>query len=186
MKNANLHYFNKRHGACNLPELQPGEVVLQKLDGEKKWTSPATDLKRCNPRSYLIKTPFGAIRRQNRRHLKPSRIFHNRNSPAIHISGVPPSQSVAAGYFRAVSFSGLPAPQIVLTSHVQNVPTLTEPGPEVPKTLTPVGSQELSADTGISQPKPVQPPGTTDVPTAAIYTTRSGRAVKMPARFQDD
>ena len=168
MKNANQHYFNKRHGACNLPELQPGEVVLQKLDGEKKWTSPATVLKRCNPRSYLIKARCGAIRRGNRRHLKPSRFFHNRNSPTIHISGVPPSQSVAAGNFRAVSFSGPPAPQTVLTSHVQNVPTLTEPSPEVPKTLTPAGSQELSAESGISQPKPVQPPGTTDVPNAAI------------------
>ena len=118
-----------------------GKLSCKSLMERKKWTSPATVLKRCNPRSYLIKTPCGAISRRNRRHLKPSWFFHNRNSPVILISGVRPSQSVAAGNFRAVSFNGLPAPQIVLTSRIQNVPTLTEPGPEVPKTLTPAGSQ---------------------------------------------
>ena len=63
-----------------------------------------------------------------------------------------------------VSFSELPISQLVLTSHVKNLPTLSDPGPKVPKTLTPAGSPELSYDADISQPKPVQPPGTTDVP----------------------
>ena len=50
-KAANEHYFHKRHGAHSLPELQPGDSVLQKLDDEKGWSSPATVLNRCASRS---------------------------------------------------------------------------------------------------------------------------------------
>jgi transposase InsO family protein len=33
--------FDKHHGAQTLPELQPGDIVLQKLDPESQWSNPA-------------------------------------------------------------------------------------------------------------------------------------------------
>ena len=35
-KNANKKYFDRRHGAKNLPELHPGDIVLKKLDHERQ------------------------------------------------------------------------------------------------------------------------------------------------------
>ena len=58
-KVAHKHYFHKRHGARSLPELQPGDIVLQKLDDEKGWSSPAMVLNRFGSRSYMIETPSG-------------------------------------------------------------------------------------------------------------------------------
>ena len=67
-KLSNKFHFDRRHGAQSLPELLPGDTVLQKLDGEKSWSDPATVLRQCAPRSYEIKTQKGLYRR-NRKHL---------------------------------------------------------------------------------------------------------------------
>ena len=60
--------FDRRHGAKELPELLPGDTVLQKLDNEKKWSDPATVIRQVAPRSYEIRSARGLYRR-NRRHL---------------------------------------------------------------------------------------------------------------------
>jgi transposase InsO family protein len=73
-KSANEYYFNRRHGSRNLSELEPGTKVLQKLDDERQWGNPATIIKKVAPRSYLIQTTRGTIRR-NRRHLRPTSTF---------------------------------------------------------------------------------------------------------------
>ncbi|XP_012938934.1 uncharacterized protein K02A2.6-like [Aplysia californica] len=48
--------FDRRHGAQNLPELNPGQLVLQKLENEKEWGGPAVVKERCAPRSYIIQS----------------------------------------------------------------------------------------------------------------------------------
>ena len=50
-KNANKKYFDRCHGDKNLPELHPGDIVLQKLDHERQWQNPATVLREVAPHS---------------------------------------------------------------------------------------------------------------------------------------
>lgn len=81
--------YNSRHSAKPLPELQPGHSVSVKLDIKKGWTEPATVLQKCDsPRSYLVQTESGVLRR-NRRHLRP--ILSNPPIPAT--DGLPQVQS---------------------------------------------------------------------------------------------
>lgn len=61
-KEANRVYFNRRSRVRDLPDLQPGSVVLQKLDHEREWANPATVLRKIAPRSYIIKSPSGVYR----------------------------------------------------------------------------------------------------------------------------
>lgn len=69
------HYFNRRHGARPLPALQPGDVVLSKLDHEKSWSLPAVvSSEVTTPRSFVIRAQQGAELRRNRRHLRPGPI----------------------------------------------------------------------------------------------------------------
>lgn len=64
------YYFNRRHGAKELPDLDVGDEVKLKLDNEKLWSSNGV-VERADPetRSYLVRTPQGAYQR-NRRHLQ--------------------------------------------------------------------------------------------------------------------
>ena len=62
--------FDRRHGVRSLPSLHPGDPVLIKLDGRKEWNQPATVKQVVAPRSYLVQTAGGDLRR-NRRHLRP-------------------------------------------------------------------------------------------------------------------
>uniref|UniRef100_A0A3Q3F2G2 Integrase catalytic domain-containing protein n=1 Tax=Labrus bergylta TaxID=56723 RepID=A0A3Q3F2G2_9LABR len=66
------YYYNRRNGARPLSALQPGDVVLSKLDHEKSWSLPAVvSSESTTPRSFVIRTHYGAELRQNRRHLQP-------------------------------------------------------------------------------------------------------------------
>ena len=51
--------FDRHHGARSLPELQPGDAVLVKCDGEKGWSQPAMVREKCAPRSYIVETASG-------------------------------------------------------------------------------------------------------------------------------
>ena len=51
------------------PNLHPGDPVLIKHDGEKKWKQQGVIINHCAPRSYNIQTAGGQVRR-NRRYLK--------------------------------------------------------------------------------------------------------------------
>uniref|UniRef100_H3BG27 Gypsy retrotransposon integrase-like protein 1 n=1 Tax=Latimeria chalumnae TaxID=7897 RepID=H3BG27_LATCH len=62
--------FDKKNSTQQLPVLYPGDKVTVKLDDEQGWMTPATvQESHQTPRSYLIKTQDGMLRR-NRRHLK--------------------------------------------------------------------------------------------------------------------
>ncbi len=66
----NKLFYDRRHGCCLLPELKPGDPVAVKTDSEKGWNKTATVVhKHTTPRSYIIRTENGNLRR-NRKHLR--------------------------------------------------------------------------------------------------------------------
>jgi len=68
-KAAYKHHYDRRHSSRLLPLLKPDDSDAVKLDSQKGWTSNAVVLRKYNtPRSYLIRTNDGILRR-NRRHL---------------------------------------------------------------------------------------------------------------------
>ncbi|XDV52496.1 hypothetical protein PO909_021223 [Leuciscus waleckii] len=70
-KSAYRFFHDHRHSALPLPELQSGQAVRVKLDGEKGWKTSAKVIGKCSePRSYIVKTDNGAVLRHNRRHLQ--------------------------------------------------------------------------------------------------------------------
>lgn len=71
-KRQQAFYFNRRHGVRDLPELQPGDAVLMKLDGEKSWKGPVqVRTQESAPRSFVVEAPKGeGEMRRNRRHLQ--------------------------------------------------------------------------------------------------------------------
>ena len=80
--------FDRHHGVRQLPELQPDEPVLVKLDDKRGWQLPAKIVGKCAPRSYIVETPNGQLRR-NRRNLLPTTQEHYEaaaTGPAHHTS----------------------------------------------------------------------------------------------------
>lgn len=62
-------YYDRCHGCCLLPELKPRDPVAVKTDSEKGWNKTAAVVhKHTTPRSYIIRTENGNLRR-NRKHL---------------------------------------------------------------------------------------------------------------------
>ena len=63
--------FNKCRGALPLSNLQQGDHVRVKMDGEKAWRTTGKVQQQYNtPRSYLVETNQGAVLRRNRKHLQ--------------------------------------------------------------------------------------------------------------------
>ena len=62
--------YDRHHGVHPLPELQPGDPVLIKCEGEKRWKQPATVCGMCAPRAYIVETATGGNWRRNRKHLR--------------------------------------------------------------------------------------------------------------------
>jgi hypothetical protein len=186
----NKRHFDRRHGARPLPELFPGTQVYQKLDNEKKWNSPATVLRRVDPRSYIIETSTGRVFRRNRRHLMPARFV-----PSF------PSSTISRGQ---------PGP-----SSPSPTGSAAQPGPSLIASPSPTGSRALSGPSPVTLRHPVGPlitmvppadlPGTPrqPLPTTGATSntigpgtpnqsppplpraTRSGRIVNLPARYKD-
>ncbi|RLJ22866.1 hypothetical protein DJ031_00095 [bacterium endosymbiont of Escarpia laminata] len=62
--------YNKRNGARELRELQPGDKVRVKTATDDKWSNPATVTSRAGyPRSYIVEAENGGVYRRNRQHL---------------------------------------------------------------------------------------------------------------------
>ena len=63
--------FNKCRRARPLSNLQQGDHVRVKMDGEKAWRTTGKVQQPCNtPRSYLVETDQGAVLRRNGKHLQ--------------------------------------------------------------------------------------------------------------------
>ena len=64
--------YDRRHGTRALQPLNPGDSVAVKLDNESGWVTAGTvQQPHSAPRSYLVETEHGVLRR-NRRHLCPT------------------------------------------------------------------------------------------------------------------
>ncbi|KAL8581173.1 hypothetical protein ACOMHN_033620 [Nucella lapillus] len=186
-------------------------MVLQKLDNEKDWKNPAVVKKKIASRSYLIQTSMGQYRR-NRRHLKHTRNyqftsemnsrrkpttvvgFHYPTVPHVgpqatrsHSHTVPSPKPTPVPSHRTGGPSTMNSP-VAVTSHEDNRPDVPNSGGAsksppcsnggpVPSNLTPrqpsVGTSHVSV------------PASQSTPGERVKTTRSGRVVKQPARFQE-
>uniref|UniRef100_A0A673W1F4 Integrase catalytic domain-containing protein n=1 Tax=Salmo trutta TaxID=8032 RepID=A0A673W1F4_SALTR len=70
-KQAYQFFYNRRHTVRPLLELNPGQSVRVKLDGEKGWKTPAVVISKSpEPRSYVVETEHGTIAQRNRQHLQ--------------------------------------------------------------------------------------------------------------------
>ncbi|KAL6472221.1 hypothetical protein MHYP_G00184090 [Metynnis hypsauchen] len=84
-KRAYQFFYNRRHSARPLPELQPGQRVMVKLDTEKSWKMPATVMSKSHePRSYVVQTEdnlvtIGGIFSQSQSRMELSNHNHNLN-----------------------------------------------------------------------------------------------------------
>ena len=59
--------YDRHHGVQPFPELHPGDSVFVKSDGQKGWKLPAEVVQQCAPRSYIVQSAGGQLRR-NRKH----------------------------------------------------------------------------------------------------------------------
>ena len=55
-KKRNKQTFDRHHGVRPLDTLLPGDIVMQKLDGEKSWRGPAVVQQQVAPRSYVVES----------------------------------------------------------------------------------------------------------------------------------
>ena len=81
--------YDRHHGVRPLPELHPDDSVFVKSDGQKGWKLPAEVVQKCAPRSYIVQSARGQLRR-NRKH--PQQRTTINSSPAV-ANGTTPGQA---------------------------------------------------------------------------------------------
>ena len=76
-------YYDARHGARELPVLEPGDTVRMKRDQDKIWSKPTEVIATGHDnRSYSVAGPEGGVYRRNRKHLLTSPAQTNGRPPA--------------------------------------------------------------------------------------------------------
>ena len=167
-------YYDQRHGVRHLPELSPGAPVLIKCDGEKGWKLPGRVVESCAPRSYIVESRHGSLRR-NRRHLRqaPADSSPEIDQPPVFIQQFPASVPDQREF-------GVPQEPPDLRASREQMPT---PKPSSPVQPPP---QQQRGSPSVKQPSSDGEHTTTMLTPGQAYLTRSGREVKKPARFQDD
>jgi hypothetical protein len=66
-KSSYKYYYDRRHGVRPLSTLAPGDLVREKTDSAKGWSSPKTVVMEHNtPRSYIVQGDHGQPQRRNR------------------------------------------------------------------------------------------------------------------------
>ena len=145
-------------------KLEPGVVVCVKPDRDSKRWAKATVDKEVDIRSYQVRTEDGRTYRRNRRHLRLTK------EPYFKAT-TPDSPSQQDQSFPWADFLSCPVP-ISANVEVSGGPTViqSEPKPsnEPVSRSNDVGSVPVSA---------------TCMPAAAVTTTRSGRVVRKPLRY---
>jgi transposase InsO family protein len=186
-KKKNKETFDKCHGARPLDTLRPGVIVMQKLDGEKNWGSPAVVQQQVAPRSYVVETPRGNFRR-NRRHLRRSRGLQPEQSTPYPIpvhndlsqqsySQIPVSSDQKNGASHKAPNADQSGSNVITESG-----SGPRPGPAAAVAVS-GNSRGASPDAGGSANGTTPGGASTSGPTPV--TTRSGRVITMPARFRD-
>lgn len=197
-KSTYSHYY--RRGNHIMPDVKIGENVRIKTDEEKQWSAPAKVVgKPANaPRSVLVRCQNGNVVRRNRRHVQCIPNTHAQTSPNQRASYTPmqrasqhtPIQRVAQDFenqrvLRNTSASHTPPHSAVMHSPNENALGHTP----AQCTTSPVHASQLPPT---CSPTPVRSPSVnTNRPPAnrptdhQITTSRAGRVLRKPARFND-
>lgn len=153
-------YYDK--GAYPLPALTIGEVVrMQPLDRTGSWSKVAV-VKKIAERSYLVKTDQGHLLRRNRRFLRSTGESQDM-SPSVRTS------------------EAVPATNLQTMSVPKEPQTMAETQPS--QAEEPQQQEEMPTEENI-QPS-IADPGDPHGPESTNPMTRSGRAIKTPAKFKD-
>ena len=180
MKRRQKEDYDRRHGVQPLPELSPGDPVLIKTDGEKGWKLPGEVVRKCAPRSFLVQTPRGHLRR-NRRHLKQIPLsacnaddLRHQKSGAVFS----PDHTVRQEPYPTASSDQQPGVCLAGQPGTPGTPVTGRP-PSPP--LSP-GNTSFSSTQPTHKSTPV--PAQSSVSTATPVGTRYGRIINKPARHR--
>ncbi|XP_041364178.1 uncharacterized protein LOC121379596 [Gigantopelta aegis] len=88
-------YFDRRHRVQSLSDLDPGDTVRIKLQGDKNWSTTTASVKKAEPyrRSYIVETPQGVFSR-NRHHLQIVTPNSDQRRPSTHTSDQPAQHDI--------------------------------------------------------------------------------------------
>lgn len=154
-------YFDRT--TCPLRELEPGDPILLKGEGGKVWDRPGEVVGKCAPRSYIVTTAGGELRR-NRKHIMLC--------PTSTKSATPDHVAEREGDVPVWDKS----PSRATTSSCPQTSSTCEPtfGQEPTPTQEP-------PDLGSSSQAPLRLPINGS---SQPYYSRSGRAVVKPSRYR--
>ena len=156
------YYYNR--GAKELSKLEPGDVVHIKPDRDSKRWAKATVAKEVDIRSYQVRTEDGRTYRRNRRHLRLSRQPFFRAIPPKS-----PSQQD-----QSVTEADLPSCPVPISANME-----VSGGPTIIQSEPKPSNEPVSRSNDVSS----VPVSATSTPAAAVTTTRSGRVVRRPLRY---
>ncbi len=156
--------------ARGLPPLYKGQAVLFQLEPGGKWRPAEVDRRCEEPRSYVINTPSGQLRR-NRAHIREVPQPNTKRlcfaEPEVQDEdAIPPVRPPQDG---AKDNRG---PPVKNTSNAQTTQSPKKSSKDTPQTST---TTQRNTDSQSSDTQPV----------SESYRTRSGRSVKTPKRFDD-
>ena len=148
------------------------------MDGEKGWKLPGEVVRKCAPRSFLVQTPRGHLRR-NRRHLKqihpsacsPDDLRHQKSEAVFspdHTVRQEPYPTASSDQQPGVYLAGQPG------TPVSDRPLSPPPSP---------GNTSFSSTQPTHKSSPV--PAQSSVSTATPVRTRCGHIINKPARHGD-
>ena len=159
--------YDRHHGVQPFPELHPGDSVFVKSDGQKGWKLPAEVVQKCAPRSYIVQSAGGQLRR-NRKHLQQRTAINS--SPAV-ANETTPGQAFVPDQFMGQEPQGQQSPSLLgKPPDLQSSGQPSSPSPSLGQSPQAV----RGSSTALLQPSTEQ------------YHTRSGRVVVKPARFIED
>lgn len=173
------YYYDR--GAKELNRLKPGDVVCVKLrPNSKEWTRAAVD-KEVDFRSYQVRTEDGRTYRRNRRHRRQTREPFLR-APFVESSTDLAQQQQPKG---VVPSGNVAAPEVPTRKPASEVPPTRKSVAEVPTSSSVIQPESTSVRaTRSSDIVSVPASGvSTSVPAVTVTTTRSGRVVKKPVRY---
>ena len=173
------YYYDR--GAKELNRLKPGDVVrVKRRPNSKEWTRATVD-KEVDIRSYQDRTEDGRTYRRNRRHLRQTREPFLR-APFVESSTDLAQQQQPKGVVPSGNVAALEVPT---RKPASEVPPTRKSVSEVPTSSSVIQPESTSVQaTRSSDIVSVPASGvSTSAPAVTVTTTRSGRVVKKPVRY---
>ena len=159
--------YDHHHGVWPLPELHPGDSVFVKSDGQKGWKLPAEVVQQRAPRSYIVQSAGGQLRR-NRKHLQQRTTINS--SPAV-TNETTPGQAFVPDQSMGQEPQGQQSPSLLgKPPDLQSSGRPPSPSPSLGQSPQAV----RGSSTALLQPSTEQ------------YHTLSGQVAVKPARFIED